>query len=176
MNNFSVRNLLPADKTPAERARLKAYSHIAAIVVFNGILASISLLSSGKAVSLNEVAIAAGSQMVLAGVDVLRKFYSASNDLPMNALINLVANEAATRAPQLSANASAGVQAANSLFSANDAAAMPSIPVNASADIVANVATALAPANLQAPAVVHPSLDGVSMQSTLPNIAAIKRS
>lgn len=170
MNTLNLATILPPDKTPAERARRKAYLHIAAIVVFNGILSAIAAYSQNpNGITWKTVAIAVIAQMVLAAIDVLAKFYSASGQMPLSVLFSLVSAEATARAPKLSAPEVAAAQAAAAIVTPQDTAAV--------APAVAAAMSAIAPFGqvAEAAAVAHPSLDNVPTVSTLPNIAAIKR-
>ena len=147
----------PIDLTPGQRAKLKLYSHFAIIAIFNGVLAALVLLGNGSAISWNVVLISAVSQATLALLDGLKKYYSASGELPLSMLLDLARQEVAAKAPPAPAytqNELAAQQAFNNLISSQQISPPPvSSPV----------------------AIAHPIPDNADRFSTIPNIAAITK-
>src|ERR1700738_373340 len=90
----------PKDLTPAQRARLKLYWHIAFIVAFNGIMAGIAIMDQNRnGVDWQVLATSVVAQMALALFDTMKKYVAASGDVPLATLLDLARNEVAARAP-----------------------------------------------------------------------------
>jgi hypothetical protein len=177
-------SLIPKDLTPAQRAQLKLISHFAIIFVFNGVLAAVAYLSSGKLIGWQTIIVAAVAQATLALLDSLKKYFTASGQLPISTLIELASAEIASKAPtvQYSTNEQALQSAVNNLF-AQDISVQPTSaikPVTYSvtpADLKPNPTgiQAIAPVTLptQQQQTNDPPVDAPRI-TTLPNIAAIQ--
>lgn len=149
----------PKDLTPGQRARLKLYSHIAIIALVNGVLAALAFFTSGNVVSWQEVGICAVSQALLAGLDALKKYYSASGELPLSVMLDFARQEVAAKAPP--APTSPDLQALANTITNNLLSAQTQIsPPGASSNL---------------PSIRQVQSPPVEQMTTIPNIAAIPK-
>lgn len=154
MINFSF----PKDLTPAQRARLRLYSLAITIAVINGVLAAMAFFTNGTTINWQQVGICFVSQAMLAALEVLRKYYSASGELPISTLLDFARQEVAAKAPP--APASPDLQQLANTITNNLLAAQTQIsPPGAS--------------NL--PSIRQVQSPPVEMMSTIPNIATIPK-
>src|SRR5919206_1635331 len=87
---------LPVDLTPMQRAKLKLYSHLVMIALFNGLLAAVAAIS--KSVPWETIGTITIAQLALAGLDALVKYYKASGQLPLSTLFDLIRSEVTSNA------------------------------------------------------------------------------
>lgn len=154
MINFSF----PKDFTPAQRALFKLFSHVAIIALVNGVLAALAFFTNGSVVNWQEVGICAVSQGLLAGLDALKKYYSASGELPLSVMLDFARQEVAAKAPQPPASPDLQ-QLANTITNNLLTAQTQISPPGAS--------------NL--PSIRQVQSPPVEMMTTIPNIAAIPK-
>lgn len=88
------------DMTPAARARLKLYSHFAIIFVFNAVLAALVFFTNNSGpINLYTLVVAVVAQGVLALVDSLKKFFTASGEPTISAMLDAARAEITKKAP-----------------------------------------------------------------------------
>jgi hypothetical protein len=165
---------LPVDLSPAERAALKLYWHIAIIAIFNGALAALALISQQKIINWQIVLTAFVSQAVIAALATMQKYTSASNQPALSTFFDLARQEAVAKSAPVpfSANEQAIQQAIMQVFfpGQNNAG-----PANAALPAVASALTTEPAAQGPTP-IPHPAGPAPSTQetiNTLPNISAI---
>jgi hypothetical protein len=161
----------PQDLTPLERARLKLISHIAIIAVFNGLLAALSYLgslTSGAPIDWGLFSTIVLAQIVLAVLDASKKYFTAKNDVPISALLDMARQEVAAKTPQIAYNTQEkAVQSAiSSLYDSTITSPSTtfSTPNNGS----------VAPQAQPAAVVQHTNIQDTPIFSTLPEITAVK--
>lgn len=146
---------LPEDLTPAERARLKLYSHFAIIAIVNGVLAGFALLTSGAVIGWQTILACVISQAGLALLDGLKKYYSASGELPLSTMLDLARQEVAAKAPPAPA------------YTPNELALQQSFNTYMASQQISPPG--------QSTVSIHPAPDAtIDRLNTLPNIAAVK--
>jgi hypothetical protein len=172
---------MPVDLTPAQRAGLKLYGHFAIIALFNGLMAGIVLITNDRFFTWQTVALVVLGQATLALLDALKKYYTASNQLPLSTLFDLARQEAATKVPavQYTPNQQAINDAVNNLLLQTDtspnAAQNATKPVVYTATSTEPAAQGATPTAASATPVYPPIPDNVATLNTLPNISAISQ-
>lgn len=172
---------LPVDLTPAQRAGLKLISHFAIIAIFNGVMAGLVVASNGQVFNWQTVGMVVLGQAVLALLDALKKYYTASNQLPLSTLFDLVRQETLAKIQPISYTP---IQQAisdnvNSLLNQTDAS--PNAAQNAAKPAVLSASPSdLKPDNAPAPTQVAPTAqytlpDNVQTVNTLPNLSAVPK-
>lgn len=85
---------LPVDLTPAQRATARLVEMVAIIALFNGLMAGLAYLSGGQVFEWHAVLLVVGSQVALAGLAAVAKYYKATNQPALSDLFDLVRQEA----------------------------------------------------------------------------------
>jgi hypothetical protein len=93
---------MPVDKTPIQRAQIKFYEQLAAVFVFNAVLAGYTIISAnaaGTQINWTIVIVAALAQGALALGNVLEKYFSAKNEPLLSSLVEAGRQEMLSRVP-----------------------------------------------------------------------------
>lgn len=85
---------LPVDLTPAQRATARLVEMVALIALFNGLMAGLAYLSGGQVFEWHAVLLVVGSQVALAALAAIAKYYKATNQPALSDLFDLVRQEA----------------------------------------------------------------------------------
>lgn len=144
-------------------------------------MAGFVLITNGQYFSWQSIALVILGQIALAFLDALKKYYSASNQLPLSALFDLVRQDAASKVPtvQYTPNQQAIVNSVNALLAQTDTS--PNAAQNAAKPLV------LAPTPTESTAQGAQPTESVTQTeeykipadaqtiTTLPNLAAIQQ-
>lgn len=88
------------DMSPAARARLKLYSHFAIIFVFNAVLAALVFFTNNTGpINLYTLVVSVVAMGVLALIDSLKKFFTASGEPSISAMLDAARAEVVSKAP-----------------------------------------------------------------------------